>query len=415
MALVSNGTNQYSLHTLTTLISTANAFTIAFTFRTGAVVSGVVQVPLNINRSSGFARGFGLEISSAGVIRGFAETGSRTYTTSLGTATANTVYTVVVEKDSTATGSANFYLNSISNTASRGNSLLIDLTRIMSGAMYSNAYLDYFGGKVGRIAFWPSLLSNADITICLDNAQTPAACSVPPQDYWIAISNDIATNGSNATVRTGATYDSDTLLAATIDPITDPIEAGGNLSFTATGLGTVTSITTNISAITAGLITGTGSSGGATISGWVDGSPYPDLPAAIIFTFSDGVVVPTKASNVAMPSGFVRQQFTEWTVDDPSFLGNLFDADGFDVVGAQFFYIPYSDLVIGADTKIDVSTAGTIVGWLRPSTGFGAGNMHQYTIDVTESGAVVVSGGGLTSSGLTSPGFTSSGLTSTGL
>lgn len=414
MALVSNGTNQYSLHTLTTLINTSNAFTIAFTFRTGAVVSGVLQVPLHINRASSYARGFGLEISSAGAIRGFSETGSRNYTTSLGTATANTVYTVVMTKDATGTGPANFYVNTISNTASRANTLTVDLTRIISGAIYSSGYGEYFGGKLGRIAFWPSKLSNPDITICLDNTQTPAACSVTPQDYWIAISNDTATYGSNATVRTGTTYDSDTLSAATIDTITDPIEAGGNLSFTATGVGTVTSITTNIAAITVGSITGTGASGGATISGWVDGSPYPDLPAAIIFTFADGVVVPTKASNVSMPSGFVRQQFTEWTVDDPSYLGNLFDADGFDVIGSQFFYTPYSDLVIGEDTKIDVSGAGTIIGWLRPSTGTGAGNVYYYSISVSAGGAVI-GGGGLTTRGLTVSGPTVRGLTVTGL
>lgn len=413
MALVSNGSSQYSTHTLTTLISTANAFTMAFTFRTGSTVTGVTQVPLHINRASSFARGFGLEISTTGQIRGFSETGSRAYTTSLGTATANTVYTVVMTKAATGTGNATFYLNTFANSATRTNTLTIDLTRIISGAMYSNTYLDYFGGKVGRIAFWPSILSNADIAICLDNSQTPASCSVAPQDYWIAISNDTPTNGSNATVRTGTTYDSDALLAATIDTITDPIDAGGVLAFTATGLGTVSSITTNIPAITVGAITGTGASGGATISGWVDGAPYPDLPTAITFTFSDGTVSPTKSSNVRTPSGYVRQQFIEWTVDSPSYLGTLFDADGFDVVGSSFSYIPYSDLTIGADTKINVSVAGTIIGWLRPTTGFGAGNVYYYSISVTSSGEIT--GGGLTSSGLTSSGITRPGLTSAGL
>ena len=394
MALVSNGTNQYSLHTLTTLINTSNAFTIAFTFRTGSVVSGVSQVPLHINRASSFARGFGIEITSAGLIRGFAEIGSRSSTATLGTATANTVYTVVITKN-TGVGDAIFYVNSIVNTRTLGNSLNIDLTRIISGAMFSNAYQEYFGGKLGRIAFWPSKLSNLDITICLDNTQTPAACSVTPQDYWIAIANDAATYGSNATVRTGTTYDADVLSASVIDSITDPIESGGTFSFTGTSWsgGTFTSITTSLAGVTVSSIAGTTSSGSAVISGWLDGVVHADIPAAATFTFNDGASTDAIAANISLPTDYTRLPLVNpWVTNTQTIAGAIYAQTGRTLATGDIFYPQlYDGLEIFEDTDWE-GDAGTFDLWVRVAAGADAGKMFYYAVTITESGAVVITG-----------------------
>lgn len=418
MALVSNGSSQYSLHTLTTSINTANAFTIAFTFRTGATVTGSVQIPFNINRASSFARGWGVEISSAGLIRGFNETGSRTYTTTLATAAPNTVYTVVMTKASTTTGTVTFYLNTFANSALKSTTLSVDLTRIITGAMFSNVYQEYFGGKVGRIAFWPSILSNADVTVCLNNAQTPANCSVAPQDYWIAISNDTPTNGSNATVRTGTAYDSDTLSAAEISTITDPITIGSAFSFTGASWagGTFTSITTNVTGSSVSGISGSTSSGSATLSGWVDGAAHAQIPTAVTFTFNDGTTSATKASNISLPSGYTKLPLSAPVTSVSTTIGGAILAQtGRTVVTNDVFYhTSYGDLVITPDTSFTVTDAGSFDLWLYVSSGADAGKNYYYAVTITESGDVVISNG-LTTAGLTSSGLTRAGLTYSGL
>jgi len=199
-----------------------------------------------------------------------------------------------------------------------------------------------------------------------------------------------------------------------VDSITDPVEVGGTLTYTTSGFASLTAITTNQTGITVSGITGV--DGTATVAGWVDNSVYPDLPVDVTYTFTDGTNSGTIDGTVTNPASYTRLPIASPVLTSGYLAGDIFAQTGRTIVSGDIFnYTVYDDLVIDADTGYTVSSEGSFDLWVRIAAGTDAGKMFYYTVTITESGAVVVSGGGLTSSGLTSSGFTSSGLTSTGL
>lgn len=272
-----NGTNQYAIGALTTAFVGSGAMTLAVTFKTGAVVTGVTQYPVHVNRASSFLRGWGIEISTTGQIRGWGGNGSLGYTASLGIAAANTVYTAVLTKD--AAGVINFYLNTLGNTGTVTKADGSSMTRVIIGALFDNAFSGYFGGKVVRAAFYTSVVSNADITKLLSAADNPATTTAVPQDYWLAVSSDAATIGSNALVRTGATYDGDDLIS---------------LSLTSVNGGSLNNVTVNASMtyITSGF-------SAAPDTGTIDG-------VALLAVTATGANMPDLVDNVVTPRPGVR-------------------------------------------------------------------------------------------------------------
>lgn len=400
MALILNGTNHYANGVLTATRDTALGYSYAVTFKTGATVTGVRQVVSCLNVASGNFRGFSIVIRADGLFAavvnaaGADSDGTAPYTNI--TAQPNTIYRAVLVRSTT---NITLYINAIGNTYTRTTAITQITARIHHGGKYSaTTFSEPFTGKIVRSAFWPSELSTADITVCLDQLQTPANCSVAPQDYWLAIANDTPTNGSNALVRVnGAVYDADTLSAPSITSITNPIAVGGTFSFTGGAWvnSNFTSITSNITGATVSSITGNTTSGGATVAGWVDGQAYAETPCAITFTFNDGAGTDTEASVLNPQAGYTKVPISDPIVNTLGYLaGDIKDQTGRIIVTGDRIYhtVPAGmpDLEIDPDTWYSVTNEGTFDLWLWVSSGVDAGKMYYYQVVITESGGAVI-------------------------
>jgi len=202
----------------------------------------------------------------------------------------------------------------------------------------------------------------------------------------------------------------------TIDSIDDPIPSGSIGDYTYSGFTAITGITTNVSNLTVDTITYSAGSGTFRVVGFAEGALYPEIPTAAQLTFTDGSHNFAINTNVSAPDGFIKVDVVDPnTIDTTAFAGALLaQTSRLMATGDDVFYTVYSDLVMSPNTDIAVTGEGSFEVWLRVSTGADAGKMFYYAVSITESGAVVVTGG-LTSSGLTSSGLTRVGLTSSGL
>jgi len=200
-----------------------------------------------------------------------------------------------------------------------------------------------------------------------------------------------------------------------VDTVTDPVDPSGTLTYTTSGFASVTGITTDLTGVTVGSISDTAGDGTAVVSGFTEGGLYPILPTAVSYTFTDGSNNAAKNGNISVPSGY-----TKLVIGTPLFSANtipsaIFSATGRVIATSDIFlHTSYGDLAITDDGDWSATSDGSVDLWLRVAAGADAGKMYQYTVTITESGAVVVTGG-LTSSGLTSSGLTRVGLTSSGL
>ena len=400
MALVLDGINQRATGIFTATRDLSLGASVAVVFKTGAVVTGVRQTIASINVASGNFRGLSLIIRADGYFStvinsaGSDSEGSAPFLNVV--ASPNTIYKIVLVRTTTHVIS---YIDTIPARQTRATGLASVAARMHLGsALTSSTWYEPFGGKIVRAAFWPSILSAGDINICLDSLQTPANCSVLPQDYWQAVSNDLPTIGANSLTRfNSATYDTDTLSSPVISSITDPIEVGGSLSFTGGNWvnGSFTSIATDVTGATVSSITGNTTSGAAVIAGWVDGSAYDEVPCPINLTFNDGSGTFEIESTLQANSAY-----TKVAVDTPNtatagyLAADILTQTGRTIATGDSFYhtVPAGmpDLVIEPDTWYSVTNEGTFELWLWVSSGADAGKMFQYTVTITESGAVVV-------------------------
>lgn len=405
MALVLTGSPQFAVAPLSAAITYDTAFTAAVVFETGATVTGAsAQVPLCITTASGSFRGFSITVDTDGYIKiGINASGSDAFGITPWTkvlATPNTIYRAVIRKAVGATGVVAGFVDSFTNTYSRAaSSSTVGLTRIGLGTNLASANYRYFAGKVVRVAFWPSAISDADVVICLDKAKTPLDCSVLPRDYWLAVANDAPTlpavGGSSISRSGGAVYDSSQLLTPVISSITDPISVGGSFSFTGANWagGTFTAITNNVTGGTISAITGDTTSGSATIAGWSNGSVYDILPKTATFTFNDGTGTKTTSSTVTVPV-----DFSKIILDTPAFIAKtlanevLAQTGRTVATGDIFFPKLYAGLTIFDDSDWTATNGGTFDLWLRirDSASVDAGKMFYYNVTITDSGGVII-------------------------
>lgn len=196
--------------------------------------------------------------------------------------------------------------------------------------------------------------------------------------------------------------------------ITDPLASGAAFSGTSTGFANgAATLSSN------GLSVGVTIASGAFSGTWpiaVDAQPYPTLPkASQTITLTQGGNSATITSDLYPVAGHVVVNFVSPITDDDTYPPYYFEQDGFTAEGAQFVYLPYSDLTMAADGEMEVTGEGVVTGYLIPSTGTGAGNSYYYTFNVIDGGAVVSGGRGLTAASLTMTGLTMRGLTMSGL
>lgn len=407
MALLLNGTNHYARANLTASINADAESSMTVTFKTGSVVTGVVQTVAALNTASGNYRGYKILIRTDGTIvvaynaTGADSVGSSPWLNTI--ASPNTLYRLVITKANGATGSVTAYIDTISNTYTRaavasGNTL----TRISLGAAVGNSPFEYFGGKVVRAAVWPSVLSTADINVCLDSTLTPASCSVLPQDYWQAVSDDAQTIGSNPLTRfNSAVYDADALTSPVINAMNggNPVQYGQiGVPVTATlfsGLPSSGSVTHAGGTLTMSNFAGTSTSFTYDLQDRSEGIDWPLDAESCAFTFNYLTESATIIHAVSKRTSEEKLTFALADTENVNSIAHHLTLAGFTVNGGEFIFTPYSDLDFDpendgtTDGNFTVTGEGSFTSWFRPISGLGAGNIYRYTVTVDESIGIV--------------------------
>ena len=401
MALIVNGTTQYASADLTSSYVMSGAISFTGTFRTGSSVTGAERVVASIRNVSGNYRGLNFRIGADGYFKvGSNTSGGDAYGNSpwLGLAQPNTTYRFVVTKD--AGGNLTGYLDSLTTTYTRvttGNTHT--LTKILISATSGNsAAHSFFDGKVARFAVFGSVLSSADIAVCLSASTTPNECSVSPIEYWTIVGTSANQVGANPlTLVAGATIDSDDIVGQIVSSINggSPITAGQTgIASVSTGFTVLPStITTNASGVTCSGIGGTTNAATFNISDRVDAGLYPKSGTSVTFTFTNGAESDSFAATIVKKSAE-----TLVAISSPLFTANtlaqaILDQTGRTVAtGDEFYHTTYSDLVITADTDFTVTDAGSFDLWLYVNAGGDAGKNYYYAVTITENGGVVITG-----------------------
>jgi len=180
-----------------------------------------------------------------------------------------------------------------------------------------------------------------------------------------------------------------------------------------TGMSTITSLTISDGTRSLSATPSMPSGDGTFAFTW----PYADAVVAPLFgsvtaTFGDGARTVDMVGNTPVPAGFASVTFTGATDISQYHLGHVLTLTD----GKRMYYPTTNGAVINSDGSLEFTALPyTLNAMLHNVHSGGDGTITSVTVVITESGAVVVTGGGLTSSGLTSHGFTSSGLTSPGL
>lgn len=199
------------------------------------------------------------------------------------------------------------------------------------------------------------------------------------------------------------------------------INGGSTIEAGETGVPAVTtgftglplSITTDQAGLTCSNIGGSTNAPTFDVIGWVENTAYPKLPVSALFTFTRNTESANASQTVTVPTGYVAQTFAGAITDDDTYITEAITDLGHVAEGADLYYVPYDDLFIFPDGKIQVTSDGTFIAWLRPLTGSTAGKMFYLEVTVIDgavSGVVGLVARGLTTSGLINRGLVTRGL-----
>jgi len=181
--------------------------------------------------------------------------------------------------------------------------------------------------------------------------------------------------------------------------------------------GAATSVTTNRAGVTCTITAGDANSTTVSVSGWVEGGPYPVVDNTVTFTVSRAGESASATQTLTRPANWDQQAFSGAILDDQNLIGFNLAAAGHTVNGGTFYYKTnqVSSLTVNADTSWTAAPAGgTFDAVFIPSAGATAGNAYLFEITVLNGSIVVVTGGGLTSIGLTAIGLGVIGLAAIG-
>jgi hypothetical protein len=193
-------------------------------------------------------------------------------------------------------------------------------------------------------------------------------------------------------------------VATTIDTITDPINVGGIVSITTTGLGSLTSAST-IAGTAVSSASAPGGDGTLTCWGFVDGEVRPAMGSAIVIA-TDGVLSTDGTSVELTTMSGSRYVNASGIIYNSYSLASAFPL----VVEGDQVHIETPELATLEESLNLVDFPdGVYVAWWRSAD---TGVMTQATITISPGGVV---NRGLTAVGLTLVGLTQVGLTAVGL
>lgn len=137
----------------------------------------------------------------------------------------------------------------------------------------------------------------------------------------------------------------------------------------------------------------------AVVGDRVNNTSSPSLPLSPIQLTLTNLANPSETSN--RDYGLTKKStdnlliFISANTVDSTYLTYYFAQIGFTVEAAEFYFnipagVGMDDLIVMHDGAVEVTSTGTFTGWLRPTTGLGAGKVYYFDITVTEGGAVVL-------------------------
>lgn len=401
MSSIYNGSTSRAILAIRTpeALST-NDFTIAVTFKTPSTIAAQEQTICSIGPSTSWFNGARIGINAAGYLEMSSHNSTVRYIVSTVQAVPDTVYRVLLTK-TTGTDSK-FYVNNLATVVTASNfNVNGSATALMVGAKHTSTtgsdtiWNSLFAGFVTYVSYWKSVLSNADITYVLTEANYPIGASVQPDEYWTMIADGASalSGGSVATIN-AVTFDTAALRSSSsVTSINNgnAIPSGGvNIPAILNGFtGTPTSITCMYAGETKSLlvsnIQGTASSVTFNIADRANAEDYPIDGASLLFTFIYGTEVATSSAAITKKATETLVSFSNPVTADATYIAKDLVTLGHTVTDGDFYYVPYGNLVVGTNSGVNASTPGTFQGWFRPISGSTAGKMYLVNVTVIDS------------------------------
>lgn len=316
-----------------------------------------------------------------------------------------------------------------------GYQFLVNSTNIRCYSMTNFALVAQVGSAISF-----AVTTGHDIAVTRNNTTGVMTFFSGPSGGALTARGTITQANANTNWRAGvflrnsaeiASLTSEFTSAFSIDTLTDPLVPGAAVTGTQTGFNDFT-----MEGNFGGLIVETlpdGPNFSGTMSSFVDGGLCPLLPAAAVSgTFTQGANTASITRAISVPAGLQELRdgsdapanFAGLVLGDSKYLGQAFVDGGNPLATADRSYVnPAFGLKIYQDGKVELngtdhatdpvpSLPYTTTLWIRRGAD---GRMYSHELAISEAGAVVVTGGGLTMTGLTMSGLTMSGLTMSGI
>lgn len=279
---------------------------------------------------------------------------------------------------------SNNLLNSVIIPSSVGTgfvSVVFPNTTITSGQKYRLAIYLVASGGVSLFTKTGALTKREVSSGSYTNpvATLPAGTFVSTNEFYWALETAPAysitdIDGDNV-IEVGQTFTINTV-GFTSQPVATNNQSGNGITITITG--------------------GDDNVWAATASERVEGAPFPTLPITpATLTLTNGGESASRAFTLTKKAIEASLTLSGVVTTDPKMVGYHLAADGFTVEGGELTYeqpastatMPVPNLVLTSDGGGSVQEACTFVSWFRPPVGsFGAGNVYQYTWNISEAG-----------------------------
>lgn len=396
MALViGTTTNAYTYASISGGLDAATeAFTLCLRFKTGSTITADRWIAA-LADITGNLRGFGVWVDDSRRLSTFIR-GADYKLPVGGELQPNTVYSFVMTR-SAGVGASNqklkIYRDNADSVQMGDDPNSIDPQEgaiqnyITLGNVYWGGWSAGSGIKLINIGFWKSVLSDANIAICLDKFQTPLNSSVSPLQYWsLATNGNAGLGGQNMTLGSDVTFDADPLVPVGIATLNDPVRPGETIAGTTGGYASGAAVLSAEGISNNVTITGSSDPRSFTGSPWqnlADNTAYPILGQEYEFTLTQGATVSTIERIIGAPNGFSLVQLINPETEDLTYPTANFDVEPVsdDIAG----YVT-SEVTMNSTGRLNTDAAKkTVIFHQVFSTGF----VYIYEFTINEAGDVV--------------------------
>lgn len=305
--------------------------------------------------------------------------------------------------DSSNNGYALLFITSGSNFIVR---VKLIVNYVYSTELFTNTFVA--SGNHGKPIKLRRNRSTGVMSVWLDSAQLGTNFTNNTYDPTFGSVTSMGGNVRSITLTDLAAYAVDSFNGA------NDIERGQqDVVFATTGLGAITSITTNRTGITFSGIDNTAKTADA--SDYTEGGLAQVLPISFISTFSDGTNTAQITKTLTIKSTESSIVTANMITSSTDFIGKLISDAGYSVSdGGQIVWPTTTDFTINSDGSYSYDGAGDLelsFWYITPDTG----RSYGFNATFAENGDAPSEGSDITMAGITAVGITMTGITAVGL